>query len=113
MDMHIITPTSRLLITELDLCGWIGQVVPGDSREYWRGHLALDRVPRSGRLPEKDRLELIRVSGRALWAAERGLVHLVQQRHGPDDYSYICIARPRPKSERRSLPELLPQHVTA
>ena len=27
--------------------------------------------------------------------AERGLVHLVQLRHGAEDYSYFAIARPR------------------
>jgi hypothetical protein len=112
MDTHIITPPSPLLVTELQLCGWIGQAAPGDRLAYWRGHLAFDRVPGSGRLPEIGRLELMRVVRRVSWAAERGLVHLVQQRHGADDYSYLCIARPRPRGARRSLLALLAEPVT-
>jgi hypothetical protein len=113
MDTHIIIRTFPLPVTEVRLCGWIGEAAPGERLEYWRGHLALDRTPGSARLLEKDRLEVIRVVRRAFWAAERGLVHLVQQRHGPDNYSYLCIARPRPKDERRSLPEILAERPRA
>jgi hypothetical protein len=47
----------------------------------------------------------------ALSMAETGLVHLVQQRLGPDDYQNLAIARPRPRqgSARLILPGLSPQ----
>jgi hypothetical protein len=34
-----------------------------------------------------------RLARRAWWAAEQGLVHLVQRRNGPDDFSYLAVAR--------------------
>lgn len=100
-------PAIRLHLTEVELCGWLGQASPGDILEYHRGFLALDREPHAGRLSAKDRAELVRMAGRAHWAAERGLAHLVQRRYGPDDYSYLLIARPRPKTADVSLLALL------
>lgn len=99
-------PTVRLLLSEADLCGWLGQAEPGKRLEYHRGFLAVDAVPHGSHLPEQDRAELGRVARRALWASHRGLAHLVQRRHGPDDYSYLVIVRPRP-SDSDSLPDLL------
>lgn len=89
--------TVRPAITEIELCGWLGAASPGDVLEYHRGFLALDREPHVRRLPAQDRAELVRMAGRALWAAERGFAHLVQRRLGPDDFSYLIIARPRTK----------------
>lgn len=83
-------------ITEINLCGWIGQASPGAILEYHRGFLALDVSPLGKRLGEEERAELVKVAQRAWWASEKGLVHLVQRRLGPDDYSYLAIARPRP-----------------
>jgi hypothetical protein len=97
----------RLALTEVELCGWIGQAGPGDTLEYHRGFLARDTLPQGTRLAERDRAELARVAHRARWAAERDLLHLVQRRHGPDDYSYLAIARARPERAARSLSALL------
>jgi hypothetical protein len=102
-------PTIQLGLTEIDLCGWLGQTSPGDSIEYHRGFLAVDIIPHGSRLPEKDRLELGRIARRAWWASERGLAHLIQRRHGPDDYSYIIVARPR--SPSKPLSELFSAEV--
>jgi hypothetical protein len=88
-----------LIITEADLCHWLGAAVPGDTLVYHRGFLPLDVVPRADRLAERERKELVRVARRAMWAADKGLVHLVQRRHGPEDASYLLIARPRPKPD--------------
>lgn len=99
--------TVRLRINEIDLCGWVGQAAPGNILEYHRGFLALDTILHGMRLPEPNRAELNRVARRAWWAAEKGLVHLVQRRHGPDDYSYLAIARPKPKQASASLSSLL------
>ena len=79
-------PAIRLGIKEIDLCAWLGQAVPGDILEYHRGFLALDGTPQASRLDDKARRELVRVGQRAFWAAEQGLVHLVQRRIGP----FLC-----------------------
>lgn len=44
---------------------------------------------------------------RAFLASETGLVHLVQRRHGPEDYSYLAVARPKPRHARAALSSLL------
>ncbi len=100
-----LAPLRRL--TETDLCGWLGRAAPGEMLEYHRGFLALDSVAQTHRLPERQRLDLIRVARRAIWAAEHGFAHPVQRRHGTDDYSYLLIARPRPKGPSASLSTLL------
>lgn len=104
-------PAVRKPLTEIDLCGWVGQAVPGDILEYHRGFLALDTMPQGTRLAERERAELARVARRAWWAAERGLIHLVQRRHRSDDYSYLAIARRKPKQASVSLSSLLPAEV--
>lgn len=100
-------PGIRLRLTETDLCGWIGQAAPGEVLEYFRGHLAMDTASKVSRLAECDRAELVRLARRAWWGSEQKLVHLVQRRHGPDDYSYLAIARPKPKQDSVSLSSLL------
>lgn len=105
-NITILTPP-RCGITETELCGWLGQAAPGDRLVYHRGFLALDCAPTAGRFPERERGELLRVARRALFAAENGLVHLVQRRNGPDDFTYLLIARPRPKTARGSILAIL------
>jgi len=94
-------------LTEIAFCGWLGQASAGDILQYHRGHLALDVLAQVSRLPAAERLELTRIAKRAWWAAEQGLVHLLQRRHGVDDYAYLAIARPRTTPPPRSLSELL------
>jgi hypothetical protein len=111
MDTNITAnAASACRITETELCGWLGQASPGAMIEYHRGFLALDGMSHGGRLAERDHSELVRVGRRAMWAADRGIAYLVQRRHGPDDYSYLVIARPRP-SASLSLSELLAAEV--
>ena len=86
---------SRVLITEVAMCKWLGAACPGDILQYHHGVLALDTTPDGSRLSAEDRAELCRVARRAMWAWEKGLAHLVQRRHGPDNYSYLLIARRR------------------
>jgi hypothetical protein len=85
------------VVTEKRLCIWLGQAMPGDVRRYHRGALALDLHAHSGRLSDEARRELAKLAGRATWASERGLVHLVQRRFGIDDYDYLVVACHRPK----------------
>ncbi len=96
-------PPVRVCYTEIELCGWLGQAPPGDILQYHRGFLALDREPHHARMAKKDRDELIRMCRRAHWAAEQGLAHLVQRRHGDGDYSYLMIARRHPQSMSATL----------
>lgn len=98
--MHLITPkfaVARQPFTEINLCGWIGQAMPGDVLEYHRGFLAHDVSPLNKNRSDDERGELLRIARRAWWASEKGLVHLVQRRHRDGDYSYLAIARPKPK----------------
>jgi hypothetical protein len=100
-------PNARRRIDETDLCGWIGQAAPGEALEYYRGFLALDTFSQAQRLTERERAELVRVARRAWWASEQKLIHLVQRRHGPHDYSYLAIVRPKPRDTPASLSSLL------
>jgi hypothetical protein len=85
----------RASLSEFELCRWIGRARLGEILEYHRGLLALDRA-------KAERRDLDRLADRALWAADRNLVFLVQRRNGPNDYSYLAIARSREKSPARS-----------
>lgn len=96
-----------LRITEIELCAWIGQAAPRDAFEYHRGFLVVDVDTRNTALTCHERAELARVAQRAWQAADNDLVHLVQQRRGPNEFSYFAVARPRPKPASRSLSSLL------
>lgn len=91
-------PWPAKLITEIDLCAWLSQAEPGDALEYHRGFLILDVDRRISQLANADRLELIQVARRAMWAAEKGLACLVQRRLGENRFSYLAIARSRPET---------------
>jgi hypothetical protein len=97
----------RLSITEADLCTWLGEAAPGDQLAYYRGFLAVDLASSDGSLTKAEQAELRRVARRTLFAAESGLAHLLQRRNGPDDFTYLLIARPRPKTEEGSLQAIL------
>lgn len=84
-------PASILFTDEATFCDWIAHAAPGASTLYFRGHLAYDRMPSANTFREPERKRLIAVARRAMQAAEDGLVHLVQRRHGPCDYSYLAV----------------------
>lgn len=94
-------------LTEIELCAWIAQAEPGDAIEYHRGALALDRLRGMSRLAPAECERLDRLADRAFAAAEHGLVHLVQRRLGADHFSYLAIARPKPRKADSSLSALL------
>lgn len=94
-------------LSEIDLCAWVATAEPGDQLEYHRGFLAVDRLPVLSELPEADRELLSQLASNALQLAEQDLVHLVQERLGPDHFSYITIARRKPKHGSASLSTLL------
>lgn len=96
-------------LTEIELCAWVAQAAPGTVLEYHRGYLALDRTSfgHLGDTPARGALGLL--GARAHDLAERGLVHLVQHRHGPEDYSYFAVARARGKG---ALPDFASHVIT-
>jgi hypothetical protein len=107
--MHDQARQASPRLTEIELCAWIAQAAPGAVLEYHRGYLALDRTA-FGRLGDTPaRRELALLGSRAHDLAERGLIHVVQHRHGPEDYSYFAVARPRRKG---ALPDFATQTIT-
>jgi len=99
------------VLDDIQFCAWLGQASPGDTIEYHRGLLALDANIDSQTPASDARRELARVARIAWRAAEKGLVHLVQRRCGPDDYSYLAIARPRTDRDTASLSTFLLQEI--
>jgi hypothetical protein len=89
----ITTPRRiSLLVDQAEFEAWNEKALPGDTLEYHRGFLPLDRLPAGSRLGEQNARQLDRVAVDAMALAEGGRVHLVQRRHGYGDYSYIVVA---------------------
>jgi hypothetical protein len=111
MDANNQLAPSQDRVSETDLCRWLGAAAPGDQLVYHRGFLAVDRDPIAGRLTERERAELRRVARRAMLAAESGLADLVQRRNGAGDFTYVLIARARPKMAEGSLRAILAEQA--
>ena len=91
-----------LLADENAFVDWRTDARPGDRFVYHRGFLARDRHPTTGRMGKSDRLALERVADRAFGACNQRLVRLLQRKHGPEDFSYIAVARAPPAPERNT-----------
>lgn len=116
MDACVMTnvspfPASRPHIGEIELCGWLSQAEPGETLEYHRGFLGIDRTPLGQPMSLKDRIDLIDVAERAMRLAEKGLVHLVQRRISNDTFSYLAVARSRPAGAALSFSTLFAQEA--
>ena len=81
-------------ISEIRFCAWLAQAEPGDRLEYHRGYLAVDADKLTSKLDLNARAELVLLRDRAFGCEVQGLVHLVQERIGPDLFAYVAIARP-------------------
>ena len=81
-------------ISEIRFCAWVAQAKPGDRLEYHRGYLAVDADKLTSKLDLNARAELVLLRDRAFGCEVQGLVHLVQERIGPDLFTYVAIARP-------------------
>jgi hypothetical protein len=77
---------------------WLAGANPGERLEYQRGLLATDRIKGTSSLKEAERRRLAAVADHALVLADRGELHLLQERHGNGDYSYWAVARPSARS---------------
>lgn len=93
----------KVRFNEIEFCAWVAQADAGDRLEYYRGFLVADTLSPLSPLTEPERAALRALADGAYRAAEKGLVHLVQHRHGTDDYSYLAIARPKPGRAEPSL----------
>ena len=98
---------------EIEFCAWIAQATPGDRLEYHCGFLVLDTFPTFSHLQDTQRTELAKLASRAFWAAEQGLVHLVQERIDTDRFAYIAVVRPKPRGAAASLSALLLEEKVA
>ena len=88
----------KLCLHDVDFLAWVAQAEPGDRLEYHRGFLGVDVDSPITTPSEVDRKALGQLAQKARGAFELGLVHLVQERLATDRFSYIAIARPKPKS---------------
>jgi len=102
----ITTIRQKGLLTEIQFCAWVAQAMPGDRLEYHRGFMVLDTFPGLSKLGDNERNELRLLGSRAFWSEAQGLVHLVQERLGPDLFSYLAIARPKTRSSADAVTQL-------
>jgi hypothetical protein len=93
-------------LTEIQFCAWVAQAMPGDRLEYHRGFLVLDTFHGLSKLGDNERNELRLLGTRAFWTEAQGLVHLVQERLGPDLFSYLAIARLKTRSSADAVTQL-------
>jgi hypothetical protein len=111
--LSLSRPAPPVRLTDIEFCAWIGQAMPGDHLEYHRGFLGIDTTAVISTLPEPDRRRLAALASAAHRAFDAGLVHLVQVRLGPDRFSYLAIARTRPRSTPVPLASLLAEPKAA
>ncbi|MES0171283.1 hypothetical protein [Mesorhizobium sp. M0006] len=92
--MNITHREFTTTLSEAEFCSWLSVAAPGNVIEYHRGFLVLDADhPCQGGLALKRQRELIQLRSRAYWAAEQGLLHLVQRRLATYQFSYLAIKR--------------------
>ena len=92
--------------TKTEFRAWLARARPGEQIEYHLGLLTWDRSPASG-LTENARRVLGGVADAALEASENRLVHLVQRRNGPLDFSYLAIKAGRGAGTASAVSRLL------
>ena len=92
---------SAVLLDEVVLCDRVFEAEPGERIEYHRGFLGLDRSPLGRHADRQTRSTISRTADRAAVMAEKGLVHLVQKRLGPECFSYFAVVRRRQRRVER------------
>jgi hypothetical protein len=91
-------PKASLVLRERAFGKWLGNALGGERVEYHRGVLVIDREPRISTLAERHRQELVRIADRAMASAGEGLVLLLQERRGKDDFSYVAVMAKRKRT---------------
>lgn len=107
MGMKTVAYVPILVMNEVALTAWLSRAVPGETIEYHRGFLGIDRTPLGQPISPDDRGHLIRIAECAMRLAEQSLVHLVQRRLGADTFSYLAVARARPAGAALSFSTLI------
>lgn len=90
---------------DIGFFAWVSLADAGAAVSYHRGFLAVDAGSLMSRLTPSQQATLRSIADAAWRASEQKLVHLVQERLGPDLFEYRAIARP--KAPATSIPERL------
>ena len=101
------TAAPSLILDQAVFTALLKTARPGSPIEYHRGHLCVDRQPKPDAPDNEARLELHRLASAAMRAAGQGLVHLVQRRRGPEDFSYLAIKAGRTPRATRTKARLM------
>jgi len=100
-------PAVRKPLTEIDLCGGSVRQYPATSSNITVDFSRSTPCPRARALPNGSGRNSPARRAAPGGRPRRGLIHLVQRRHRSDDYSYLAIARPKPRQASVSLSSLL------
>ncbi len=90
---------------DIGFFAWVSLADAGAAVSYHRGFLAVDAGSLMSRLTASQQATLRSIADAAWRASEQNLVHLVQERLGPDLFEYRAIARP--KTATTPIPERL------
>lgn len=82
-------------LSDITLLAWAEAAGPGARLAYHTGFLVVDVAEALSRLRGEELNRLRAVAAAACRLSDAGRVHLVQQRLGPDRFSYLAIVRPR------------------
>lgn len=100
MAISSIPPTraqsSSLAIRTCEFGKWVKHAEPGQSIEYHRGYLVIDRANGFSRLGEKARRELHAIAGHVVFLADEGRLVLAQRRLDEGEFSYLAIKTKQP-----------------
>jgi hypothetical protein len=96
---------TAMIRDDIGFYAWVSLADPGAAISYHRGFLAVDTGALMSRLTPSQQATLRGIADAAWRASEQNLVHLVQERLGPDLFEYRAVARP--KSPATSIPERL------
>jgi len=83
---------------DIGFYAWVSLADAGTAVSYHRGFLPVDTGSLMSRLTPSQQATLRGIADAAWRAHEQQLVHLVQERLGPDLFEYRAIARPKPAS---------------
>ena len=105
------SPLHLQTLDETSFCAWVAQARPGEILEYHRGFLCLDRGTPDQSNKKPHQIKLDEMSTRALDLAERGFLHLLQQRIGEASFRYLAIARYCPEGQAINFSTLMTEEA--
>ena len=82
-------------VSEITLMAWVDVAEAGEHIVYHRGFLVFDTTPNVSGLGRLALQDLRATANAAFRLSELGRVHLVQERLGPDRFTYLAIVRPQ------------------